>query len=51
MTLEIGWVRKVTVEAYNLSAYRGLKRWLFTERKLVVCGCSMIYSYESSKFG
>ena len=29
MTLEIGWVRKGTVEGSNLAAHRGLKNWFF----------------------
>ena len=50
VTLEVEWVWKRTVEGFNLAAHRGLKRWLFWERKLAVCACSTICSYLSSTF-
>ena len=36
------------MEGSNLAAHRGFKRWLFREQKLMVCGCSIIFSYVSS---
>ena len=44
-----GWLGgKLIVEGSNLAAHRGFKRWLFREQKLMVCGCSIIFSYVSS---
>ena len=48
VALKVGWVGNWAMEWSNLAAHRGLKRWLFWERKVVLCGFSIIYSYVSS---
>ena len=45
---KIGQVGNWAMEWSNFAAHRGLKRWLFWDPKLVVCGCSIICSYVSS---
>ena len=49
--LDFAWVGKWAMERSKLAVHRGLKTWLVWERKLVVCGCSIICSYVYSILG